>query len=318
MSAVMTESFDAVQPTIEWLSVVRCPACDMQSNTAQLLPDSKYVFGNERIAFPNDGIGLCTCAECGLLYKNRLPAPVSLMQIAERQATKKLQPYDFRDETADVQRFTNGESADVLDVGSGNGAFLSALAHRSAGGRRSALDVVQHPDCAEHISGEFIRGLIDSPLLNWSGRPYDIVTLFDVMEHLHAPQVAFRNLRELVRDNGLVVIETGNAASLWPQRHGAHHWWYVRSLDHHLFWSRQSLEQIAARCGFRLLIWREQRHKARGVTPLPTMINQLAQVGLYRIAPTAYPNVAPLLRKHWTQPWSPLARDHFRVVLRKV
>jgi SAM-dependent methyltransferase len=180
------------------------------------------------------------------------------------------------------------------------------------------LDVVQHPGCAEQISGEFIHGLIDSPQLNWSGRPYDIVTLFDVLEHLYAPQVAFRNLRELVRDNGLVVIETGNAASAWPQRRGAHHWWYVRLFEHHVFWSRRSLEHIAARFGFRLLIWREQRHKARGAVPLPKMVNQLAQIGLYKVAPAAYPHVAPLLGKYWTQPWSPFARDHFRVVLRKI
>ena len=90
------------------------------------------------------------------------------------------------------------------------------------------------------------------------------------------------------------------------------------SAEHHVFWLPRSLAQIAAHFGFRLLIWRQQRHKARGVTPLPKTINQLAHMALYRIAPTAYPNLAPLLGKYGTQPWSPFARDHFRIVLRKV
>jgi SAM-dependent methyltransferase len=287
--------------------------------SAMPLPDSSYVFGDEHIEFPLGGVPLATCASCGLLFKTVLPAPGSLAQVFERQAGKKwMEPYDFRDETVEVQHLSDGEHIDVLDVGSGSGAFLGALSRGASSGRRSALDVVQHPGCAEQISGEFIRGLLDNPSLQWSGQPYDIVTLFDVLEHLYEPQLAFKNLRELVRDNGLVLIETGNVESDWPQRYGAHHWWYVRLFEHHVFWSRRSLEQLAAQFGFRLLIWRELRHKARTSVPLPQVLNQMAQMGLYRVAPRAYPNIAPLLGKYWTQPWSPFVRDHFRVVLRKL
>jgi len=304
---------------IEWLTVERCPACESAPDKTMHLPDRDYAFGDERIPFPKGGVDLSTCADCGLLFKTTLPAPVSLSRVFERQAGKKwMEPYDFHDESSEMQRLTNGCPADVLDVGSGSGAFLAALARWSTGGRRSALDVVQHPGCAEQVSGEFIHGLIDSPLLRWSAQPYDIVTLFDVLEHLYSPQAAFENLRRLVRDGGLVLIETGNADSFWPRRYGAHHWWYVRLFEHHVFWNRESLERIAAQFGFRLLTWRQLRHKARTVLPLPKVANQIFQMGLYRTAPGLYPRIAPLLGKYWTQPWSPFARDHFRVVLRKL
>jgi hypothetical protein len=143
------------------------------------------------------------------------------------------------------------------------------------------------------------------------------VTCFDVLEHLYAPQLAFRNLRQLVRDDGFVIIETGNVDSEWPVRYGADQWWYVRLFEHHMFWSRAAVEQMAARSGFQLLVWREQRHKARGGASALQTAKDLAQVALYRTAPRAYPKLAPLLGKYWTQPWSPFTRDHFRAVLRK-
>jgi hypothetical protein len=66
-----------------------------------------------------------------------------------------------------------------------------------------------------------------------------------------------------------------------------------------------------------MITWRELRHKARGAQPWQRTLTDLAQLGIYRVARRAYPNVATLFGKYWTQPWSPFVRDHFRVVLRK-
>jgi SAM-dependent methyltransferase len=303
---------------IQWRAVNCCPACGSYECTVHSLPESGYVFGDEHIAFPTGGIAVATCSSCALVYKTVLPEPTSLAQVFERQAGKKwMEPYDFHDETLELQRFV-GDRADLLDIGSGAGALLKAWSQWSLGGRRSALDIVEHPGGARYIDGEFIRGLIDSDSLSWSEKPYDIVTLFDVMEHLYDPQNAFRNLRSLVKDNGLVVMESGNVASEWPVRYGAHHWWYVRLFEHHVFWSRASLQAMAEKFGFRLLIWRELRHKAHGTLPLLRRINDSAQVALYRLNPKLYPKIGPLVGKYWTQPWSPFVADHFRVVLRKL
>jgi SAM-dependent methyltransferase len=309
----------ADQLRVDWQMVPSCPACAAPLSAGATLPDRAYMFGTERIAYPDDGIALAVCKGCGLAAKTVLPAPASLTQVFERQSGNKwMAPYDFADERRELEHWLGGGRIDVLDVGAGNGGLLAALAQRGGGGRRSALDVVQHPGCAEHVEGEFIRGQIDGQSLHWSGQPYDVVTMFDVLEHLYAPAAAFHNLRKLLCNGGLLVIETGNLDSDWPRRFGAHHWWYVRLFEHHVFWSRASLERIAERHGFKLLLWRELRHKARSRIPPWQLLNDSAQVALYRLTPRLYPQIAPLLGKYWTQPWSPWVRDHFRAVLRRL
>ncbi len=315
-AAVLAETRNETT-SVDWLCVERCPICDSSPSCHDALLDSGYVFGDEHIEFPRGGIDLASCDLCGLYYKTRVPSPDSLSRVMERQAGKKwMEPYDFQGEIEQLKDTMGDPSADLLDIGCGSGRLLEAWSQYGSG-RRSALDVVQHPGCSGHIDGEFIRGLIDGERLEWSEDPYDVITMFDVLEHLYAPRFAFEHLRELARDNALVIIETGNVESTWPARHGANHWWYVRLFEHHVFWSRRSLEYIAREFGFRLLVWKDVRHKGRASTPLASKLNDAAQVGLYRLAPRLYPNIAPLLGKYWTQPWSPFTHDHFRVVLRK-
>jgi SAM-dependent methyltransferase len=301
----------------DWLRVARCPLCDSRPSRHDYLVDRSYTLDNEQIPFPLGGIAVATCYVCGLHYKTAAPAPRYLAHTGGIPACVEWRmPYDFSEEIKQIKQLIGDGRVDLLDIGSGDGALLSTWAAYSRG-RRSALDTVQRAECLERIDGEFIRGRIDGDRLNWSGRPYDIVTMFDVLQYLHSPTAAFQRLRELVRNNGIVIIETGNAESDWPTRYGINHWWYARLIDHHLFWSRRSLERIAEQFGFRLLIWHEVRHKTRAKAPILTKLSAAANVGLYRAARRSYPQLATLLGERPTQPWSPLARDHFRVVLRK-
>jgi SAM-dependent methyltransferase len=319
MSAALSVEFiDNDISAVEWLRVERCPVCNGAPTSSTPLIDSGYVFGDEKIPFPVGGIHIAACGGCGLHFKTAVPDPESLSEVMERQAGKKwMEPYGYEEEIEQLKRIAADRTVDLLDVGCGNGGLLAAWGRHSHG-RRSALDVVQHPGCADHIEGEFIRGLIDGERLQWSGRSYDIVTLFDVLEHLYRPRTAFEHLRELVREGGVVVIETGNVESDWPKRDGPEHWWYARLFEHHIFWSRRPLEHIARQLGFQLLTWSDVKHKGRASMSTMSKVRDVVQMGIYRAAPALYPRIAASLGKYWTQPWSPFTQDHFRVVLRRL
>lgn len=301
----------------QWTAVARCPACGSGAGgSCALLPDRFYVFGTERVAIPPQGIAVIGCHECGLQYKATVPSAAYLKAVFGRQAAEVwTASHDFSREAAELRRLHGSAYCDVLDVGAAGGALLGALAHHGLKGRRSALDVVRYPGLDAHLTGERIEGLLDEPLPEWSGRPYDLVTLFDVLEHLYRPRVAFANLQLLVRPGGRLFIETGNSESRWPRRFGIGKWWYVRLLEHHVFWSWQSLARIAGDFGFEIAEWRAVQHKSRRRLLREGLAGELLKTGLYWIARDNYAPIANLFGKHGNQPWSPFARDHFQACL---
>ena len=305
-------------PTLaHWTVVARCPGCDASGHaTRALLPDTHYKFGKERILIPEQGISVIECGDCGLYYKGTVPAPSFLKGIFERQAASKWKaPTRPSVQAASLREWRAGGTCDLLDVGAAGGALLGAFARRGVHGRRSALDVMRYPGIENHLAGEFIEGFIDDPLPAWSCDPYDLVTVFDVLEHLYRPRAAFENLRLLVKPGGRLFIETGNPDSGWPRRYGIGEWWYVRLLEHHIFWSRRSLQRIAADFGFRLVEWRTVRHKSRRRLVRAGLSADLLKMGLYWAAPKYYSAIANVFGKQGNQPWDPFARDHFQACL---
>ena len=314
-----TESAGSGFVRAQWLAVERCPACDSSDRVRiGTIPDLHYAFGAERIPLPAAGIEVATCRDCGLVYKSPVPTPAFLAGVFGRQnGAKWMEPHDFGEEAVILRQLMGRSEFDLLDVGAANGALLKACAAIGVNGRRSALDVVRYPGIAEHLAGECIEGFLETPELSWSHQPYDMVTLFDVLEHFYRPQQAFTNLRSLVRQGGLVFVETGNSRRFWPTRFGIHHWWYVRLLEHHIFWSRRPLEKIAATHGFEIVFWNEGRHKSRRQLTLARTATDLLKTGVYMVEANSYVWIARLFGKDGNQPWNPFAKDHFQACLRR-
>jgi len=114
------------------------------------------------------------------------------------------------------------------------------------------------------------------------------------------------------------VIETGNTESPWPARFGLRRWWYVRLIEHHVFWSHESLQYSAAGQDMEILQWEEVRHKSRSQLRPAGIARDLLKTGLYRLAPNGYARLASVFGKEGNQPCSPFAKDHFRAALRRI
>lgn len=304
---------------LSWTDVPKCPACGSDDDRLRSrLPDDHYSFAGERVALPDGGVSVIRCGWCGLHYKTPLPAPTALVSLLERHAGEKWMEYhDYASEASVVRELARTTAVDLIDIGCAGGGLLSGIADDGFIGRRAGLDVVRYPGIERHLDGEFISGLLDDPVLNWSGEAYDVATAFDVLEHVYDPVTAFANLRGLVKRGGLVVIETGNSESEWPQRYGAHNWWYARLIEHHVLWSREALVRAAAQQGFEVVIFREVRHKSRHDIGVAGFGIDLLKVGLYRAAPDAYMRLAARFGREGNQPWDPLAKDHLQTCLRK-
>jgi SAM-dependent methyltransferase len=107
-----------------------------------------------------------------------------------------------------IQTITPRENGSVLDIGCGYGAFLRQA--KDAGWRAAGVELDPNGAraCAEHGLEVRQGSLFDVDLPEG---PWDLITLWDVLEHLEHPRQALQLLVEKVAAGGLVVVRGRNA-----------------------------------------------------------------------------------------------------------
>ncbi len=290
----------------EWLSLRRCPACERNcASSLGSLRKGDYVFGSQLIQKPT--VDIIRCA-CGLVYKQTVPSPVFLKTVMESEhGNLWSNTYDYRDEISLVTGLA-GKHFDQIDIGPAVGGLLKAMPNQ---GRKSGLDVVRFDGL--EIRGEFIAAFIDDREFAWSGDPYDVVTAFDIFEHLYDPSQAFRNIRNLLAPGGYLILETGNAGAV---RQGSlKNWYYLSYFEHHMAWDENSLNEMAQAHEFEVVHLEFKRHKLwnsrRGSA------RDWFRYGLHAAAPAAYRFLQATTGRAPTTPAAPGAKDHLRAVLRR-
>lgn len=112
------------------------------------------------------------------------------------------------------------DGADLLDVGSGEGFFAEAAIR--CGFRVVALDYLKEGArrTAKLIGAQHtLRGSVTAlPFLSAS---FDVVTAWDLLEHLPIPEQALQELARVLRPNGLLAISTPNPVALSVRCRGA-------------------------------------------------------------------------------------------------
>ena len=144
--------------------------------------------------------------------------------------------------------------------------------------------------------------------------PYDVVVMAEVIEHLHtAPKLVLLFLRSLLKPNGLLLVQTPNAASLHKRiklLFGRNPYEMIRENSsnpgHFREYTRSELVSIANEAGFALEAWQghsyfdfRYRKHAQGVDQPSgwTMVVGTALNSVYRLMPPSLkPGQSMLLR----------------------
>ncbi len=83
---------------------------------------------------------------------------------------------------------------------------------------------------------------------------YDVITLFDVFEHLQDPVADLKKLRKLLKPDGIIVIATGNAQSLAAKAFGRR-WTFYIPPQHLSFFTKPNLQTFLSQVGLVPLEW---------------------------------------------------------------
>ncbi len=117
----------------------------------------------------------------------------------------------------------------LLDIGCGTGAFAGHMQQRGW-----KVDAVEpDPGAAQKARNNFKLQVHEEQWLSSADGPFDLITMWHVLEHVHALQDRFKQLWRLTAEGGFVVIAVPNPYSIDARHYGAI--WAARDVPRHLY-----------------------------------------------------------------------------------
>lgn len=189
---------------------------------------------------------LVSCGACGLQYVTpRISASVVLdgyasavdeafvSQSRAREAT-------FRRCLGKVQQVWKKAPRTILDVGAANGSFLKIA--REAGWAVSGCEPSRW--MCEWSKRNYGIALTQGTVFDaaWEDETFDVVTLWDVLEHTPDPAATLRECVRVLRPGGLLVLTYPDVGS-WIARVMGRRWVFLLSV-HYYYYTRMTIGQM--------------------------------------------------------------------------
>jgi len=208
-------------------------------------------------------LNIVKCNNCGLVYLN------SSLHLGE---TKKYYPQEYfsrlnlkrmdergknRLDTKCKNRLNEilyfKKSGKVLDIGCGDGYFLNYL--KQKGWQVRGVEISEF--AAQKIKEKYDIDIFCGEL-SQAGYPeeyFDVVSLFEVLEHLPDPSGTLLEVQRIIKKTGLLIMTVPNFDSLQRLLFGKY--WHIIDPPRHLFYfSRTTLDNILKKSNFSLSIIR--------------------------------------------------------------
>lgn len=159
------------------------------------------------------------------------------------------------------EKVTDLRGAAALDIGSGYGYFRVALDER--GIQHSGIDVSSHGIRAANrkFGFETLEGTVALHRDRLAGR-FDLVTLWDVIEHVPDPEVLLEDAVACLRPGGVIALRTPSLACPEADLLGPHY--HSLQRPHLVYFSPASLRRMATGATLRELVLRTTSHFLRG------------------------------------------------------
>jgi SAM-dependent methyltransferase len=207
-----------------------------------------------------DGFKIVRCADCGLRYLEPQPNAADLAGLYDEayyvSFDSRERGYDgyvteaenwrrtFRDRLRDLPA-TPGR---LLDVGAATGFFVEQA--RAAGW--DAIGVEPSEWAAAYARDELgvdVRtGTLES--LQLPDETFDVVTMWEVIEHLSDPRATLAEAHRILRPGGRLVLSTPDAGSLAARITGPRWLGWRKVPEHVFFFDRVTLDRLLRQAGF--------------------------------------------------------------------
>jgi SAM-dependent methyltransferase len=221
--------------------------------------------------FSKEGFNFVECSRCRLVQVNPRPRPELVDVFYNTEEYNRFvkahmtQKTNYRKERFGTERvtawesYTGNSSAELtlrsLDVGCGSGFVLEAARDRGW----DAYGVDLNSQVVE-IGREKGLNIYNSKLEDLSPKSFgkfDVLTMYDVLEHSYNPQAMIKAAKSMLVDGGLMVIYVPNWNSLARLVLGVETFW-IWGIFHLSYFSIETLSELVSDNGFELLHYETQ------------------------------------------------------------
>jgi 2-polyprenyl-3-methyl-5-hydroxy-6-metoxy-1,4-benzoquinol methylase len=251
--------------------------------------------------FDTPGTKVVQCCQCDLVYLNPRLARLAdnftmqeaylrdfylpfyqqqgLLSNTNQVLTDRIRPY-YQQYLQMMQPYR--QTNRVLDVGCAIGLFLVATRLDNWEGYGFDPSGPLSAYGREHFGLSIAQGELQT--MNFPKHHFDVVTLWNVIEHLFDPQAVLREVSRMLRPGGLLIVQMPNWNSLARAQVGTK--WEMFVTDHFYYFSAATTGKMLAKTGYRLKelqaaeLCAEEIHEIRdkaGAAALEQALQQLQQ-----------------------------------------
>lgn len=220
--------------------------------------------------FVKEGFKFVKCNNCGFIYTNPSIKQKSLKIYYEnigeeyyqtpdnktRDVMRNLLKDKFNDELSYIERYA--KKGRVLDIGCGVGIFLYYAKKRGwkvYGTEFNKFSIKYINDTLK------INTIFSSDLKKLEKNYFDLITLHQVMEHIPDPNKMLRDIRLLLRDDGLIFMSVPYVYGISTRIIGRNSMHYA-GMGHLNYFNRKNMITLMNKNGFEVIKIRTEAFKA--------------------------------------------------------
>lgn len=196
------------------------------------------------------GRRLLHCLNCDLVYVERAKKQRRFSGESEKKFLKEYlsQEKHFREYFKKILGLIEKHQPPgfLLDIGSGAGLFLKEAEKR--GWQTTGIEpAITAANYATGLGLEVKKTSFEKVKSGF--RKFDLVTVFQTIEHMEAPLEVFQKARVMLKPRGLLVVMTPNRESLLAKMMGKR-WFGYYNEEHQFFFNQKSLQLGLKKAGF--------------------------------------------------------------------
>jgi len=219
---------------------IKCPLCGCEKNELFLKTQDRFNL--------NDGLEfkIVACSECKFTFLNPRPKPESISAFYESEDYQPflstqaglnlwdriylaVRSFALAGKRRKISKLKRRGS--LLDIGCGTGEFLYEM--RGHGWQVEGLEMEKK--AAEFARTEYNLSVQTQELqdCDFPDQSFDVITLWHVLEHLYEPKESLKKMRNLLKDDGFILIAVPNISSFDARFYKTN--WVALDTPRHLF-----------------------------------------------------------------------------------